>query len=150
MHPMIDPSSTRARDNGIKDEDTRHELRIWYDGIEWPYMLEQLMSDYDVGFARTPCNERCVFCHAKYLGEARIGLPGVKYSVLNHVWRVDFLCAGNSDFSEPLPGLLTIWSKKWRNAGLGDPRTAFAGPCAIHADKRRNIVFVDYNPRASL
>lgn len=142
--------STRAGDKGIRIKDTRHELRIWYDGIEWPYMLDELMAECRVSFARTPVNERCVFRNAKYLGEARIGISGVKYAIVNHVWRVDFLRANNTDFAESVEGLLTIWCRKWRNEGLGDPRTAFAGLCAVNADKRRNIVAVECNLEVSL
>ena len=37
-----------------------------------------------------------------------------------------------------------------RNPGLDDPRTAFAGLCAINADKRRNIVTIECDLEASL
>ena len=144
---------TRARE---RDKDRRRRARLLFGGIgrqseDWLVVgccfvgigNARLLARYDVRFSRTPHNERCVFCNARYLGEAKIGLPGVKYTVRNHVWLVDFLRANNIDYSEPLPGLLTIWSVKWHNAGLGDPGTAFAGLCAINADRRRSILAIE-------
>ena len=121
-----------------------------YDGIDVPYLLEELLARYDVEFARTPVNERCVFCNAVYLDDAKIRLSVDGYAVANHVWLVDFYCANNVDFSEPVPGLLTVWCKKWRNVGLGDPRTAFVGLSAVVADRRRNIVAVENRLEVSL
>ena len=121
-----------------------------YDGIHVPYLLEEAEAKYDVLFSRTPVNERCVFCNAVYVGEAGIQLHKDSYAVSNHVWLVDFLRANNVDFSQPVPGLLMVWSKKWRNAGLGDPRTAFAGLCAINADKRRHILAIECRLEARL
>ena len=71
-HPMIDPSLTRARDKGIKDKDKRRDVRTLYDGLDVPYLLEELLCKYDVEFARTPRNERCVFCNPVYLDETEI------------------------------------------------------------------------------
>jgi hypothetical protein len=101
-------------------------------------------------FARTPVNERCVFCNASYADETKVKLKAQGYSVSNHVWIVDFYRANNVDFSEPVEGLLMIWSKKWRNAGVGDPKAAFAGLCAVRADRGRNIVAIETNLEARL
>lgn len=149
-YPMVPVESTRARDVRIWDKDKiRHEKTL-YDGIEAPYLLEELLARYEVGFARTPVNERCVFCNAAYLGETMVKLRVHGYAVDNHVWLVDFLRANNRDFSKPVEGLLTIWCKKWRNVGLGEPRTALAGLCAVTADGRRNILAVECNLEARL
>ena len=121
-----------------------------YDGLDVPYLLEELLCKYDVEFARTPRNERCVFCNPVYLDETEIQLRQGGYAVSNHVWLVDFLRANNIDYSDPVPGILTIWSRKWRNAGLDDPRTAFAGLCAINADMRRSILAIECNIEVSL
>jgi hypothetical protein len=121
-----------------------------YDGIDVPYLLEELLVRYEVAFSRTPVNERCVFCNAAYLGDTKVKLPAHDYAVSNHVWLVDFYCANDRDFSEPVKGLLTIWCKKWRNAGLGEPRTALAGLCAVTADGLRNIAAIECNLEAML
>ena len=149
-HPKWHPMPTRARDNGIRDKDKLRSVSTLYDGINFPYLLEELLAKYDVAFTRTPVNERCVFCNAKYFGDAKVLLPERDYAVANHVWLVDFYRANNKDFSNPVPGLLMVWCKKWRNEGLGEPRTAFAGLCAVTADERRNIVAVECNLEARL
>jgi len=143
--PSHYPALTRARDNRIRDKDNKsfRRVRSVYDGIDAPYLLEELLVRYSIEFARTPVNERCVFCNAVYLGETKIQLHVDGYAVLNHVWLVDFLRANNRDFSEPVEGLLTIWSKKWRNEGLGDPRTEFSGISAVKADRRRNVLAIE-------
>lgn len=135
----------RARDNRIRDKDKIRHATALYDGIDAPYLLEELLVRYFVEFARTPVNERCVFCNAMYLGETKVQLRVQGYAVDNHVWLADFLRANNRDFSVPVEGLLMIWSKKWRNAGLGDPQTTFAGLCAVTADGRRNIIATECN-----
>jgi hypothetical protein len=151
-HPLGSPFSTRARDNRIKDKDNKsfRRARSVYDGIDSPYLLEELMVKYNVDFVRTPVNERCVFCNATYAGETKVKLTAESYAVSNHVWIVDFYRANNVDFSEPVEGLLMIWSKKWRNAGLGDPKLAFVGLCAVSADRGRNIVAIENNLEARL
>lgn len=143
---------TRARDNGIRDKDNKsfRRARDVYDGIDLPYLLEELMVRFCVGFVRTPVNERCVFCNATYAGETKVKLSVDSYAVRNHVWIVDFYRANNIDFSEPKEGLLMIWSKKWRNVGLGDPRTAFGGLCAVRADRARNIIAIEADVEAVL
>lgn len=143
--PTDNRHSTRARDNRIKDKDTKSfsRARDVYDGIDAPYLLEELLARYSVEFARTPVNERCVFCNAVYLGEAKILLKVDGYAVSNHVWLVDFLRANNVDYSKPLPGLLTIGCKKWRNEGLGDPRTTFSGISAVKTDRGRDILAIE-------
>jgi hypothetical protein len=138
-------SLARARDNGIWDKDKIRHARTLYDGIDALYLLEELFVRYSVAFARTPVNERCVFCNAVYLGETKVQLKVQGYAVNNHVWLVDFLRANNRDFSVPVDGLLMIWSKKWRNAGLGDSQTTLAGLCAVTADGRRNIIATECN-----
>ena len=150
--PGRNPSLTRARDNRIKDKDngTRRRTLGVYDGIDEPYMLEELLVRYGADFVRTPVNERCVFCNATYAGEAKVKLTAEGYAVKNHVWIVDFYRANNVDFSEPVEGLLMVWSKKWRNAGLGDPQGAFVGLCAVSADKGRTIIATETNLEARL
>lgn len=138
-------SHARARDNRIWDKDKIRHERALYDGIDAPYLLEELFVRYSVAFARTPVNERCVFCNAVYLGETKVQLRVQDYAIHNHVWFVDFLRANNRDFSVPVEGLLMIWSRKWRNAGLGDPQTTLAGLCAVTADGRRNIIATECN-----
>ena len=144
-------SFSRARDNRIRDKDngTERRLRPLYDCIDAPYLLEELLARYQVDFTRTPVNERCVFCKARYLGETRVRLIVGMYAVSNQIWIVHFLRANNVDFSEPVEGLLMVWSKKWRNAGE-DPRTAFSGLNAINADGGRNIVSIENDLEARL
>jgi len=151
-HPRENPFPTRARDNRIKDKDNKSFRRAHsvYDGIDLPYLLEELMVRYNVDFVRTPVNERCVFCNATYAGETKVKLTVDSYAVSNHVWLVDFYRANNVDFSEPKEGLLMIWSKKWRNAGLGDPKGAFVGLCAVTGDRGRNIIVIETNLEAIL
>jgi hypothetical protein len=146
------PGPSRARDNRIRDKDngTRRRTRDVYDGIEEPYLLDELEVRLGTDFVRTPVSERCVFCNATYAGETKVKLTAKGYAVKNHVWIVDFYRANNVDFSEPVEGLLMIWSKKWRNAGLGDPEGAFAGLCAVSADKGRNIIAIETNLEARL
>lgn len=115
------------------------------DGIDSPYLLGELKVRYGVSFDRTPVGERCVFRDARYAGETRVRLTVDGYAVSNHVWVVDFYRANNVDFSEPVEGLLLIWSKKWRNAGLGDPNGAFVGMCAVTADRKRNVTAIETN-----
>jgi len=150
--PSRYPPFTRARDNRIKDKDNKsfRRARSVYDGIDSPYLLEELMVKFNVDFVRTPVNERCVFCNATYAGETKVKLTVDTYAVSNHVWIVDFYRANNVDFSEPVEGLLMIWSKKWRNAGLGDPQGAFASLCAVRADGSRSIVAIETNLEARL
>ena len=150
--PHIYPRASRARDNRIKDKDNKslRRARSVYDGINLPYLLEELMVRYNVEFVRTPVNERCVFCNATYAGETKVKLTIESYAVSNHVWIVDFYRANNVDFSEPVEGLLMIWSKKWRNAGLGDPREAFVGLCAVRAERGRDIIAIERNLEARL
>lgn len=143
-------SLARARDNRIWDKDKIRHARALYDGVDAPYLLEELLVRYSVEFARTPVNERCVFCNAVYLGETKVQLRVQGYAVDNRVWLVDFLRANNRDFSIAIEGLLMIWSKKWRNAGLGDPKTTLAGLCAVSADERRNIIATESNLEAVL
>ena len=78
---------SRARDNGIRDKDNKsfRRARSVYDGIELPYLLEELMVRYSVDFVRTPVNERCVFCNATYAGETKVKLAVESYAVSNHV-----------------------------------------------------------------
>ena len=146
------PAPSRARDNRIKDKDngTRRRTLDVYDGIDEPYLLEELMVRLGANFVRTPVNERSVFCNATYAGETKVKLTAEGYAVKNHVWMVDFYRANNVDFSEPVEGLLMIWSKKWRNVGLGDPQGAFAGLCAVSADKGRTIIAIETNLEARL
>jgi hypothetical protein len=101
---------SRARDNGIRDKDNKslRRARSVYDGIDLPYLLEELMVRYTVDFVRTPINERCVFCNATYAGETKVKLAVESYAVSNHVWFVDFYRANHVDFSEPVEGLLMI------------------------------------------
>ena len=152
VHIQTSSRPTRARDNGIKDKDNKSFRRasVLYDGIDLPYLLEELKVRYDLEFVRTPVNERCVFSNATYAGETKVKLTAESYAVSNHVWIVDFYRANNIDFSEPKEGLLMIWRKKWRNAGLGDPQGAFAGLCAVSADKGRNIIAIETNLEARL
>jgi len=152
IEPTIIRQSTRARDNRIKDKDKKSfgRERSVYDGIDLPFLLEELMVRFDVDFVRTPVNERCVFCNATYAGETKVKLTVASYAVDNHVWVVDFYRANNIDFTEPKEGLLMIWSKKWRNAGLGDPERAFSGLCAVRADRARNVDVVKTNLEARL
>ena len=150
--PTNSPPFSRARDNRIRDKDNKsfRRARSVYDGIELPYLLEELKVLYNVEFVRTPVNERCVFCNATYAGETKVRLTAKSYAVSNHVWIVDFYRANNIDFSKPVEGLLMIWSKKWRNVGLGDPQGAFAGLCAVSADKGRTIIAIETNLEARL
>jgi len=150
--PDPHPPLSRARDNRIRDKDNKslRQARSVYDGIDSPYLLEELKVRYNVEFVRTPVNERCVFCNATYAGETKVKLTGKSYAVRNHVWIVDFYRANNIDFSEPVEGLLMIWSKKWRNAGLGDPKGAFVGLGAVRADRCRNIIAIETNLEARL
>lgn len=150
--PLVSPFPTRARDNRIKDKDNKsfRRTRSVYDGIDSPHLLEELLVRFNVDFVRTPVNERCVFCNATYAGETKVKLTVDSYAVSNHLWIVDFYRANNVDFSEPVEGLLMIWSKKWRNAGVGDPKAAFAGLCAVRADRGRNIVAIETNLEARL
>lgn len=150
--PICYPFFTRARDNRIRDKDNRSFRRatVLYDGIDLPYLLDELLVKCNVDFTRTPVDERCIFCNATYEGETKVKLTVDSYAVSNQVWIVDFYRANNVDFSEPKGGLLMIWSKKWRNAGLDDPRGAFAGLCAVSADRGRNIIAVETNLEARL
>jgi len=143
---------SRARDNRIRDKDNKsfRRTRPLDDGIDAPYLIEELLEKYSIEFTRTPVGERCVLTNAVYLGETKVQLHVKDYAVRNHVWLVDFLRANDKDFTHPVPGLLTIWWKKWRNAGLGDPETTLAGLCAVTADGGRNIVAVEANLEARL
>lgn len=135
---------TRARDKSFR------WTRPLYNSIDLPYLLEELLERYSAEFVRTPVNERCVLCNATYAGETKVKPTAESYAVSNHVWLVDFYRANNIDFSEPKKGLLMIWSKKWRNAGLGDPKAAFGGLCAVRADRARNIIAIEANLEARL
>jgi len=137
-------SFARAHDKTINDNDRVRKCRPLYDGIDAPFLEEELKVRYCVEFVRTPVSERCVFCNAVYLGETKIVNNKHGYSFLNHVWLVDFLRANNIDFDEPVPGLLLIPYKKWRNAGLpSNPKDAFVGLSAVKADRHRNIIAIE-------
>ena len=138
-----------AHDYTIYDNDYR-KARPLYDGVDAPYLEEELKVRYSVEFARTPVNERLVFCNAVYLGETKIRNNKRGYAQLNHVWLVDFLRANNVNLDSPLHGLLLISSKRWRFGCLPDPKTAFIGLCAVTADKRRDIIAIETNLEAKL
>lgn len=144
------PQSTLAHDYAINDNDYRRTPSL-HDGIDCPYLEEELKVRYSVEFARTPVNERLVFCNAVYLGETKIRNNKRGYAQLNHVWLVDFLRANNVNLDSPLYGLLLISSKRWRFGCLpDDPRTAFGGLCAVSADRRRDIIAIETGLEAQL
>jgi len=141
---LSDRRLARAHDNTITDNDKARKCRPLYDGIDAPFIEEELKVRYLVEFVRTPVGERCVFCNAVYLGETKIVNNKHGYTFLNHVWLVDFLRANNIDFDDPVPGLLLIPSKKWRNAGLpSNPKDVFVGLSAVKADRHRNIIAIE-------
>lgn len=144
----------RAHDNTIDDNRYRYGAAIGRenresratgerpldDGIELPYLEEELMTRYRVDFLRTPCNGRLVFKNPKYLGEARIVNGKFGYAYRAHLWLVEYVTIGCFDFEEPLRGIMQITAKRWRNAGLPDPQTAFEGLSSVTANKHRQIV----------
>lgn len=137
-----------AHDKTINDNDYDSELVD--DGIDLPYLEEELLVKYKVEYIRTPVNETCVFQDAGYKGVHRIKNVKHGYGYRAHVWHVGFLIVDLTEFDEPLPGLLQITEKRWRKAGLSDPRTALAGICHIKADRKRNIKELRTKPGATL
>ena len=129
----------RAHDN---DNDYYSDDSIVDEGIDLPYLEEELLVKYKVEYIRTPVNETCVLQNAEYKGVHRVRNLKFKYGYRAHIWRVDFVIVDGKEHDEPVPGLLQITVKRWRSAGLGDPRHALSGICTIKADKKRHIKWV--------
>ena len=145
--PCRNPSLTRAHDN---DNDYDSDDSLVDDGIDLPYLEEELLVRYKVEYIRTPVNETCVFQDAEYKGVHRVRNLKFKYGYRAHIWRVDFVIVDGKEHDEPVPGLLQITVKRWRSAGLGDPRHALSGICMVRADKKRRIQWVKTRPGAVL
>lgn len=137
----------RAHDN---DYDNDCDSVLVDDGIDAPYLEEELLGRYKVEYIRTPVNETCVFQDAEYKGVHRVRNLRFRYGYRAHIWRVHFLTVDGTEYDEPVPGLLQITVKRWRSAGLGDPRHALSGICTIKADKKRQIRWVKTRPGAVL
>ena len=131
-----------AHDYTINDNDYRRP-RPLDDGVDAPYLEEELKVRYTVEFVRTPVNERIVFSNATYLGETKIRNYKRGYAQLNHVWLVDYHRVNHVNLDSSLHGLLLISSKRWRFGCLPDPSKAFVGLCAVRADKRRDIIAIE-------
>jgi len=159
-HQIDKPSLTRAHDNTIDDKryrygnETRAETRPETDrnatasrplddGIDAPYVEEELKVRYEVEFIHTPCNERAVFKNAKYIGETRIVNGKFGYAYRAHLWYVEYVTIGCFDFEMPLPAIMQITAKRWRNAELPHPRTAFEGTSSVTANNHRQIVQIE-------
>ena len=140
-------ATTRAHDN---DNDYDNDDCLVDDGIDAPYLEEELLVKYKVEYVRTPINETCVLQDAEYKGAHRIRNLKFKYGYRAHIWRVDFVVVDGREYDEPVPGLLQITVRRWRNAELGDPRNALNGVCTIRADKERRIKWVKTRPGAIL
>ena len=131
-------------DNTITiDDKTMKRYIPLNDGIEAPYLEDELKVRYDVEFVRVPVSERCVFCNTTYLDATKIKHYKGGYVLEYHVWFVDFLRAANVNYNRPVKGLLLIETKRWRYAGLPDCKSVFKGLCAVRADKHREIAAIE-------
>jgi len=132
------------------DNDYDSDSELVDDGIDLPYLEEELLVKYKVEYIRTPVNETCVLQDAEYKGVHRIQNLTFKYGYRAHIWRVNFVTVDGREHDEPVPGLLQVTVKRWRNAGLGDPRRALSGICTVRADRTRRIKWVKTRPGAVL
>jgi len=132
------------------DNDYDSDSELVDDGIDLPYLEEELLVKYKVEYVRTPVNETCVLQDAEYKGVHRVRNLKFRYGYRAHIWRVNFVIVDGREHDEPVPGLLQITVKRWRSAGLGDPRYALSGVCTIRADRKRGIKWVKTKPGVSL
>ena len=132
------------------DNDYDSDSELVDDGIDLPYLEEELLVKYKVEYVRTPVNETCVLQDAEYKGVHRVLNVKFGFGYRAHVWQVNFVVVDGREHDEPVPGLLQVTVKRWRSAGLGDPRHALSGVCTIRADRKRCIKWVKTKPGAIL
>ena len=149
---IIDGDSSVGRLARAHDYDNDYDIdsELVDDGIDLPYLEEELLVKYRVEYVRTPVNETCVLQDAEYKGVHRVRNLKFGFGYRAHIWRVNFVTVDGKEHDEPIPGLLQITVKRWRSAGLGDPRYALSGTCSIRADKKRQIKWVKTRPGAVL
>jgi len=132
------------------DNDYDSDSELVDDGIDLPYLEEELLVKYKVEYVRTPVNETCVLQDVEYKGVHRVQNLKFRYGYRAHIWRVNFVVVDGKEHDEPVPGLLQITVKRWRSAGLVDPRYTLGGVVTIRADKKRRIKWVKTRPGAVL
>jgi hypothetical protein len=112
------------------------------DGRDFPWTEAELEKEYKVEFIRTPRDERLVLKNPKFLGPFRIWNTKRGREYWAYVWFVDFLRANAKDFDNPLPGLMQIRTKIWKNACLGLKPSDLKGKVELTADNARQIVSI--------
>jgi hypothetical protein len=137
---MNDSSIDDTTIDGIRYAEETETRDLIDDGIDYPYLEEELKVKYGMTFLRTPRDETVITDSAKYLGIHRIRNTKYDGEYKAHLWKVFFLRANGIDFETPIKGLLEIRVRVWENRGLPDPGTALSGKCIIVANARREIV----------
>lgn len=106
---------------------------------------EELKMECGVRSLRTPRNQRILFIHSFFIGELSIYNKDRDLVWPKLVWYIRILGA---DGPEPMPAcvcLITITPKRFKDAGLDDPVSAFPGTCIISANAKGDIIEVETN-----